>query len=119
MPELSHWWNAYAAERVVMGFMRRIRERAISERFYKFRAHCVVTLDAKTQAVKHVGIYSFAAKDLTIPSHDDCLLDGPSQPGRTFEEARSNLLGVLRNMPFFRWMYDRLPETEKMEETEE
>lgn len=69
------------------------------------RAWCVATFDAESGKLLRAGIYSSPARGITRFIGRETLLEGPVGVGRTYEEARREVVKALKGDPSYRWLW--------------
>jgi len=72
---------------------------------FRERAWCVATFDAESGKLLRANIYSSPARGLTQNLRTETLLEGPVGMGRSFQEARDAVVGVLKSQPNYRWLW--------------
>jgi len=78
------------------------------KKFYDDRAYTIVVIDVRTGQIARVFIASAPCSGLTQNLATELYLDGPSAMGRSYEEARRSLLGLLSVGAPYRYLLSKM-----------
>jgi len=78
-------------------------------------AYLIVFINTRTHVIREAGVYSEPARTLSrLLTDRHCPADLLKAEGRTYEEARHNVIRTARNDPQFTWVIELLPAADRV-----